>query len=465
MTISNHTGDWWYQGDTGPHSASCQGPVSGTNVNLSGLTPGVAYTYTAYSDSGCTDEIGEDTFTAPGQDPLGGNNPGSINPGGTGGSGVIGGITYDDDEMEAAIRPNPQSVTVVEGSAATYTVALLRRPKFEVIVSLASDNAGVTVSPASLTFTTANWHKAQTVTLSALADDDLADGSAVITHTAGGKLINYSGYLDVAAALPVAVSDNDVATVRPAAASEPAPAAGQSAAEGESGAATADPGASAVSDPAPGSIVLSAAAATVAEGYTATYTVALSRQPGADVTISLASGDDAIVTVSPASLTFTPANWNAAQTVTLTAVEDDDLLDAAADIIHRAASADAGYAGVVATLTVTADDTTVFRQLIAAAGKGSPTATPVPPAATPTPIPAPTPIATATPAPAARIAPTPSGPGASSQPGASPAGQSDGRFMPNLPMLWVIVAAGAVALAVVSGAIWWIAAARQRRYG
>ena len=465
MTISNHTGDWYYQGDTGPHSASCQGPVSGTNVNLSGLTPGVAYTYTAYSDSGCTDEIGEDTFTAPGQDPLGGNNPGSINPGGTGGSGVIGGITYDDDEMEAAIRPNPQSVTVVEGSAATYTVALLRRPKFEVIVSLASDNAGVTVSPASLTFTTANWHLAQTVTLSALADDDLADGSAVITHTAGGKLIKYSGYLDVAAALPVAVSDNDVATVRPAAASEPAPAAGQSAAEGESGAATADPGASAVSDPAPGSIVLSAAAATVAEGYTATYTVALSRQPGADVTISLASGDDGIVTVSPASLTFTPANWNAAQTATLAAVEDDDLLDAAADIIHRAASADAGYAGVVATLTVTADDTTVFRQLIAAAGKGSPTATPVPPAATPTPIPAPTPVATATPAPAVRIAPTPSGPGASSQPGASPAGQSDGRFMANLPMLWVIVAAGAVALAVVSGAIWWIAAARQRRYG
>ena len=507
-------------------------------------------------------------------------NQGSVNPGSTVPGGTIGGDSAtedddDDDDLPAAIRPNPQSVSVVEGSTASYTVALLRRPKAEVIVSLASDNAAVTASPASLTFTGSNWHKAQTVTLSALADDDLAGGSAVITHTAGGELIDYSGYLDVAAALPVAVSDddaasivasvasiavdeggtaayavalshrpngdvtvmlasgnsnivmispatltftadnwnkaqtvtlaavedadlldnsatithtargngsgyagvsatvpvavsdNDVATIQSAATpGEARINAGQSDAGHQSGNATADAVASAVSENVPGSIVLSAEAASVAEGYTATYTVALIRQPSADVTVALASGDNGVVTVWPASLTFTPENWNAAQTVTLAAVEDDDLLDDATDIVHRAASEDAGYAGVTATFSVTSDDTTMFRQLIAAAGRSGPTATPVPPAATVTPIPVPTQIATATPAPAVRVAPTPSGAGpsgSSNASGASPAGESGDEWMPELPMLWVGIAASVLAMLAVVVVGWVIA--RRRRYG
>ena len=170
LTIANHTGDWYYQASQGSgqgassasNNASCQGPVNGNSVNLTGLTPGASYTYTAYSDSACQNQIAQASFiapqseTAPGQTIPETNNPGTTNPGKTtGSSGVTGAITGDDDDddLPAAIRPNPQSVTVVEGSAATYTVSLLRRPRAEVIVSLASDNAAVTVSPASLTFT------------------------------------------------------------------------------------------------------------------------------------------------------------------------------------------------------------------------------------------------------------------------------------------------------------------------
>ena len=49
---------------------------------------------------------------------------------------------------------------------------------------------------------------------------------------------------------------------------------------------------------------------TTEAGGTATFTVVLTTQPTADVTIGLSSSDTTEGTVSPASLTFTTANWN-----------------------------------------------------------------------------------------------------------------------------------------------------------
>src|SRR5206468_1739535 len=57
-------------------------------------------------------------------------------------------------------------------------------------------------------------------------------------------------------------------------------------------------------------------------GGTATFDVALASQPTASVTIGLSSSNTAEGTVSAASLTFTAANWNVAQTVTVTGVDD-----------------------------------------------------------------------------------------------------------------------------------------------
>ena len=61
---------------------------------------------------------------------------------------------------------------------------------------------------------------------------------------------------------------------------------------------------------------------TTEAGGTATFTVVLNTQPTADVTIALSSSDTTEGTVSPASLIFTTANWNVAQTVTVTGVND-----------------------------------------------------------------------------------------------------------------------------------------------
>ena len=55
LTIANHTTAWYYQATSGPHTA-CQPEVAaGTDSKaISGLTAGTSYTYSAYSDNGCS---------------------------------------------------------------------------------------------------------------------------------------------------------------------------------------------------------------------------------------------------------------------------------------------------------------------------------------------------------------------------------------------------------------------------
>src|SRR5262249_7172914 len=61
---------------------------------------------------------------------------------------------------------------------------------------------------------------------------------------------------------------------------------------------------------------------TTEAGGTATFTVVLTSQPAANVTIGLTSSDLTEGTVAPSSVTFTRANWNVAQPVTVTGVDD-----------------------------------------------------------------------------------------------------------------------------------------------
>ena len=95
----------------------------------------------------------------------------------------------------------------------------------------------------------------------------------------------------------------------------------------------------------------------VNEGGSATYTVVLDGEPTADVVVQTAS-DNADVTTQPASLTFTPDNWQTAQTVSVNAAHDDDAADDAAMISHAVSGANE-YArtGPSVTVAVTDDDT------------------------------------------------------------------------------------------------------------
>ena len=114
-----------------------------------------------------------------------------------------------------------------------------------------------------------------------------------------------------------------------------------------------------VNDDDPG-VTVSETTLTVAEGGSATYTVLLDTEAASDVVISVSS-DNTDVTVSPATLTFTTANWSTAQTVTVRAAQDDDAVNDKAAISHAVvdADSDALYNGLriaVVTVTVTDDD-------------------------------------------------------------------------------------------------------------
>ena len=90
---------------------------------------------------------------------------------------------------------------------------------------------------------------------------------------------------------------------------------------------------------------------TTEAGDTATFTIVLTSEPTADVTIGLSSDDTTEGTVAPQSVTFTPANWQAPQTVTVTGVDDTDVDGTVAYTIVTApaTSADAMYDGMDAS--------------------------------------------------------------------------------------------------------------------
>jgi hypothetical protein len=102
-------------------------------------------------------------------------------------------------------------------------------------------------------------------------------------------------------------------------------------------------------------------------GGTAQFSVVLDTAPTANVTIGLTSSDTTEGTLSASSLTFTPANWNVAQTVTVTGV-DDSFIDgnvAFTVVTAAASSTDGNYNGRNASdVSLTNTDNDTFNTLV-----------------------------------------------------------------------------------------------------
>ncbi len=80
-------------------------------------------------------------------------------------------------------------------------------------------------------------------------------------------------------------------------------------------------------------------------GTTDTYTAVLKTQPTADVTLTLAVGDQ--LTTDQTTLTFTPTNWNIPQTIAVSALNDTTPEGAhSSTISHTIASPDPSYSGL-----------------------------------------------------------------------------------------------------------------------
>ena len=322
-------------------------------------------------------------------------------------------------ELGPGVTLSTTSLDVPEGGEATYTVVLNTQPAADVEVRLVrrGQDGDIRVSPDRLTFTTANWDTAQTVTVRALVDDDVDNGSVDFLHrTRSTGDPDYEG-VD---SLTITVTEQDAGDVSPPTATLTAPAyhdgsaafdvtvafsedvtdfddagdvhiTGGSLTGGANGITSTDAQnytlnitpsgtndvtvrvrANAVQDGAgnanaasadktvpygvPG-VTVSTTALTVGEGMTATYTVVLNTEPSADVTVAAAVTGDADVTVAPASVSIKATNWNKAETFTVSAADDADAADGTATIAHTTTSTDTDYNGVtVASVAVTEDD-------------------------------------------------------------------------------------------------------------
>lgn len=116
-------------------------------------------------------------------------------------------VTIVDDDTRAVIVDQVGPLPVHEGGTATYTVVLDSKPTGVVTVTpqlTGVADADLSVSPA-LTFTADNWHRPQTVTVTANSDGNLTDGSATITHTISGG--DYEANSVTADSVPVLEQD------------------------------------------------------------------------------------------------------------------------------------------------------------------------------------------------------------------------------------------------------------------
>lgn len=199
-----------------------------------------------------------------------------------------------------AIRPSVSSLDVDEGGTKDFTVQLTQAPSAELVVRVVpADAASATrigISLPELRFEPTSFDQPQTLTVTGLADVDTVDGLAGIKLTADG--------VD-----PVTVNatvlDHDKVEI------------------------ATDMGASGV--------------LTVNETRTAAVRVHLTHQPSADVRVTVMLGAGP-VTVSPASATFTAANYNVDQTFTFTAPDDVNVISEDESLTFQAAgSADRLY--------------------------------------------------------------------------------------------------------------------------
>ena len=232
-------------------------------------------------------------------------------------------ITDNDDvgivgSDTAVVLVSTDSFELGEGDSGEYTITLGSQPTADVTVAIVG-HAGSDVTLGGntlsndhkLTFTDVNWSTAQTVTVTADHDGDAIDESDVtLTHVAQSTDSAYNGIsID---SVTVAVTDDDTA-----------------------------------------SVTVSATELPVTEDGSSTYELSLSSQPIADVTVTIAGHDGSDLTLSGLTLnsdyelTFTDADWSTAQTVTVTAAEDDDAgTDDPVDLTHTAASGDPDYDGI-----------------------------------------------------------------------------------------------------------------------
>jgi hypothetical protein len=203
------------------------------------------------------------------------------------------------------------------GLTQSFTVVLNSLPTANVTIPISSSNtAEGTVSTSILTFTPANYNIPQTVFVNGV-NDAIVDGNinyTIVTDNATSADPNYNG-----------LNPSDVTVIN-------------------------------VDNDSIGITISAISGNTNESGLTQSFTVVLNSAPTANVIIPISSSNTAEGTVSSTSLTFTTANYNIPQTVTVTGV-NDSIADGNINyniVTGNTTSGDASYHGLnPADLTLT----------------------------------------------------------------------------------------------------------------
>lgn len=207
-------------------------------------------------------------------------------------------VVSDDDVQDIVVSKG--TVNLGEAGSTTFRVRLGAQPPYDLDVSVQSLDVGAAVaSPPQLTFTPADWGQLQTVTVSGVADMDVANETVTIELSGSDLPIRV---------VTAQVADDDTQAV-----------------------------------------LVSAPQLTLGEGGIDSVGVRLAFAPAGPVLVSVQSVDPTAATVNPATLLFAPENYSTFQGVAVFGVVD---LDAAVDVTQVLfTSPGALAAGVNVTVT------------------------------------------------------------------------------------------------------------------
>ena len=231
-------------------------------------------------------------------------------------------------------------ITSRSGARGTIQYSLASRPMSDVTISFSDVGGNSSYSPATLTFTPANYSTWQTLTVTGNSAGAVSDNNYTISGTASSTetTTGYanSGIYNTQITTQNATNRELMYNLVPCTTSTV-------------GTCTA----------------VNATGGTVAGTYTTTETggqrffaISLRARPTSNVTISVSSSDTTEGTVSTGTLTFTSANWSTLQVVTITGVNDFVADGNQAYTINFGAmtSADAAFSTTISALAATNTD-------------------------------------------------------------------------------------------------------------
>jgi hypothetical protein len=245
-------------------------------------------------------------------------------------------VTNNDNDVSGFTVSAISGNTTEAGGTATFTVVLNSEPTGIVTTTVhSSDTTEGSINTSTLVFNAASWNLPRIVIVTGL-NDDIDDGDvsySIILDTATSTVdANYDG-----------INPNNVSLTN-------------------------------MNDDIAGvTISESDGETTLLEGEGSdSYTLVLDSEPTSDVTLTLSS--DAYSTVSTSSIVFTSANWNVAQTITVTAVDDAEASGThSSDIHHVLTSVDSNYDGLAisnVSALITDNDVGVIADPISHNGSG-----------------------------------------------------------------------------------------------